>query len=84
MMLSVSHAAAYHITRQWQKTENSVEVVTYLEALSWHLPRGTQYNQRDTCHSIRVSQPAFELDTSTLEVRGVASEAARRVGLTND
>jgi hypothetical protein len=44
----------------------------------------TQHNHRDTCHSIRVSQPTFELDTSTVEVKSVASEAACQVDLAND
>ena len=55
-----------------------------IEALSWHLPGVTQHNHRDTCHSIPVSQPMFELDTSTVEVMGVASKATCQVDLAND
>jgi hypothetical protein len=55
-----------------------------IETLSWHLPRVTQHNHRDTCHSIQVSQPTFELDTSTVDVKGVDSEAACPVDMAND
>lgn len=70
------------MVKNWEECGSCCGLI--IVALSWHLHGVTQHNNRDACHSIHVSQPTFELDTSTVEVKGVASEAACQVDLAND